>query len=174
MANPNLPSFCLKPIPLVNYTSLKKFPLQFFCKYWRYFKYWKVALRLPQSLLLCRKNNPNSLSLREADIELLKKYHAYRVAPGAPFAPLSTYEYFLVLIAVCLLGRWQHSSVWDHYSPWRKGIVKSFVHNKRIFQITAWQLYKIRLYFNWTNNTLIWCYNIFPPLKTSCYKRQWN
>ena len=60
--NLNLPSFSLKPLPLVlSLHALVKSPSPALLQ--AHFRYWKAAVRSPQSLLFSRLNNPNSLNL---------------------------------------------------------------------------------------------------------------
>jgi len=62
VSNLNLPSFSLKPLPLVlSLHALVKSPSPAFLQ--APFKYWKAAIRSPQSPLFSRLNSPSSLSL---------------------------------------------------------------------------------------------------------------
>lgn len=89
------------------------------------------------------------------------KHPPYQAAPGAPFAPLSTYECSLALTAVDLLVIWQHSSLLDRYSPLREEIITSFTHYSWIFQVIACKLHKSRHHLNWAHDVHLTLYHIF-------------
>jgi len=62
ISNLNLPSFSLKPLPLVlSLFALVKSPSSPFL--YGLFRYWKVAIRSPHSLLFSRLKSSNYLSL---------------------------------------------------------------------------------------------------------------
>jgi len=62
ISNPNLPCLSLKPFPLASSLSTH---VNCHCRSCLYtpFKYWKTAMRSPQSLLFSKLNKPSSLNL---------------------------------------------------------------------------------------------------------------
>jgi len=100
ISNLNLPSCSLQPLPLVlSLHALVKSPSPSFLQ--PRFRYWKAALRSPQSLLFSRLNSTNSLSLSSQERCSSPRIHFVASSGPAPTGPcLSCAEE-----AGCLIGK---------------------------------------------------------------------